>query len=261
MKNKQKPQKTVLICGLVLIGIGIAAAVLLYLLQYEQLWHWYEVIKAELALLETQIAHLDDKWLFVAAIFLLFAVKSFIPIYPTPTVCFLTGAMLPMYISVPVNVLGFCILLTIRYFAGKRFGAGSAWYFIRKNERLRKLIERDGHGNSTLLVMLRLIPVVPVNGISGIYGSLRFDYKRFLALSVVGYLPQIISYTFVGRNVYDPLSPEFIVPIMILAFVSGISLVCVNGMWRTVENIVRKAKIKMKNKSSEKGRIQNDKNS
>ena len=66
-----------LFCGLILIIIGIAAAVLLYLLRYEQLWHWYEVIKAELALLETQIAHLDDKWLFVATIFLLFAIKSF----------------------------------------------------------------------------------------------------------------------------------------------------------------------------------------
>lgn len=250
----------VLLSGLILIAIGIAAAVLLYLLRYEQLWHWYQVIKDELALLETQIAHLDDKWLFVAAIFLLFAVKSFFPIYPTPTVCFLTGAMLPMYISVPINVVGFCILLTIRYFAGKRFGAGGAWWLIRKNERLRRLIEQDGNGNSSLLIILRLVPVMPVNSISGIYGSLRFDYWRFLLLSVIGYMPKIISYTFVGRNVYDPLSPEFIVPIMVIAFVSGISLVCVNGMWRSVERTVRKAKIKMKNKSSTKGRPENDKN-
>jgi uncharacterized membrane protein YdjX (TVP38/TMEM64 family) len=254
LKNKQKPQKTVLFCGLILIAIGIAAAVLLYMLQFDELWHWYEVIKNELALLETQIAHLEDKWLFVAAIFLLFAVKSFIPIYPTPTVCFLTGAMLPMYLSVPVNVVGFCILLTIRYFAGKRFGAGGAWYLLRRYDRLRRLIEQDGNGNSSLLIILRLVPVMPVNSISGIYGSLRFDYWRFILLSVIGYMPKIISYTFVGRNVYDPLSPEFIVPIMIIAFASGISLVCVNGLWRSVENTVRKAKIKMKNKASEKGR-------
>ena len=67
-------------------------------------------------------------------------------------------------------------------------------------------------------------------------------------------MPRIISYTFVGRNVYDPLSPEFIVPIMILAFASGISLVCVNGMWRWIETAVRKAKVKIKNKASKKGR-------
>ena len=38
MKGKQKPQKIVLFSGLVLIGIGIAAAVLLYMLQYDELW-------------------------------------------------------------------------------------------------------------------------------------------------------------------------------------------------------------------------------
>lgn len=243
-----------LFSGLILIGIGIAAAVLLYMLQYDELWHWYEVIKSELALIETQIAHLDDKWMFAAVILLLFAVKSFIPIYPTSTVCFLTGAVLPMYFSVPVNVAGFCILLTIRYFMGRRFGAGSAWRLLRKYDRLRRLIEQDGNGNSSLLIILRLVPFMPVNSISGIYGSLRFEYLRFILLSVIGFMPRIISYTFVGRNVYDPLSPEFIVPIMILAFASGISLVCVNGMWRWIEAAVRKAKVKIKNKASKKGR-------
>lgn len=243
-----------LFSGLILIGIGIAAAVLLYMLQYDELWHWYEVIKSELALIETQIAHLDDKWVFAAVILLLFAVKSFIPIYPTSTVCFLTGAVLPMYFSVPLNVAGFCILLTIRYFSGRRFGAGSAWRLLCKYDRLRRLIEHDGNGNSSLLIILRLIPFMPVNSISGIYGSLRFEYPRFILLSVIGFMPRIISYTFVGRNVYDPLSPEFIVPIMILAFASGISLVCVNGMWRWIEAAVRKAKVKIKNKASKKGR-------
>lgn len=252
MKNKPKPQKYLLFGGLILTAIGIAAGVLLFSLRYDHLWHWYAVVQHELAELEHRISMLDDKWLFAFAIILLFAVKSFIPIYPTATVCFLTGAVLPMYFSVPVNIAGFAVLLSIRYVAGKGFGAGSAWKFIRKNERLRRLIEQDGNGNSSLLVILRLLPFMPVNSISGIYGSLDFGYGRFILLSVIGYLPRIISFTFVGRNVYDPLSPEFIVPIMIFAFASGISLICVNGMWRSVEKTVRKARVKIKNKASKR---------
>lgn len=261
MKEKQKPQKTLLLSGLILIAVGITAAVLLFLLKYEHLWRWYAAIRRELTELEIQIAHLDNKWVFVLVVVVLFAVKSFVPIYPTPTVCFLTGAVLPMYVSVPVNVVGFCALLATRYYAGKRFGAGKAWELIRKNERLRRLIEQNGRGNSSLLIILRLLPLMPVNTISGVYGSLNFGVWRFLLLSVIGYLPKIISFTFIGRNVYDPLSPEFIVPIMIFAFVSGISLICVNGMWRSVEKTVRKARIKINKKLHKKGRIQNDKNS
>ena len=148
MKKKQKPQKTLLAFGLILVAVGLAAAVLLFLLQYEHLWRWYAAIRRELAELELQISMLDNKWVFVIVLLLLFAIKSFVPIYPTPTVCFLTGAMLPMYVSVPVNVVGFCVLLSVRYYAGKRFGAGKAWEFVRKNERLRRLIEQDGKGNS-----------------------------------------------------------------------------------------------------------------
>lgn len=261
MKKKQKPQKILLLSGLLLTAVGLAAAVLLFLLRYEHLWLWYTVIRRELAELETQISLLDNKWLFVIVLFLLFAVKSVIPIYPTPTVCFLTGAMLPMYVSVPVNVVGFCILLSIRYYAGQRFGAGKAWELIRKNERLRRLIEQDGKGNSSLLIILRLLPLMPVNTISGVYGSLDFGMKQFLLLSVIGYMPKIISFTFIGRNVYDPLSPEFIVPIMIFAFASGISLIFVNGMWRSIEKNVRKAKIRINKKLQKKGRFKNDKNS
>lgn len=244
-----------LVLGLILVAVGIAAAVLLFLLQYEHLWRWYAAIRRELAELELQISMLDNKWVFILVLLVLFAVKSFIPIYPTPTVCFLTGAMLPMYMSVPVNVIGFCVLLIIRYYAGKRFGAGKAWELIRKNERLRRLIEQDGKGNSSLLIILRLLPLMPVNTISGVYGSLDFGPGQFLLLSVIGYMPKIISFTFIGRNVFDPLSAEFIAPIMIFAFASGISLICVNGMWRYIEKTLRKAKIKLKKKLQKKGSI------
>jgi uncharacterized membrane protein YdjX (TVP38/TMEM64 family) len=60
---------------------------------------------------------------------------------------------------------------------------------------------------------------VPINGISGIYGSLDFDYGKFVLFSVIGFLPKLISFTIVGRNVYDPLSAGFLVPIMILLFI------------------------------------------
>lgn len=246
MKKRQIFRNKLLAPGIILVAVGVAAAVLLFLLQYEHLWHWYATIRRELSELEIRISMLENKWVLVLVVFLLFAIKSFIPIYPTPTVCFLTGAVLPMYLSVPVNAVGLCILMTIRYYTGRRFGAGKAWELVRKNERLRRLIEQNGRGNSSLLVILRLLPLMPVNTISGVYGSFEFGLGQFLLLSVIGYMPKIISFTFIGRNVFDPLSAEFIVPIMIFALVSGVSLICVNGMWSHIEKAVLKAKIKLK---------------
>lgn len=249
MKKAKKPQILLLFGGIILILLSLAVFVLLLSLEHEELWRWYAQIKRSLADLEQFILHIDIAWLFALAILMLFAVKSIIPIYPTSTVCFLTGAVLPMYFAVPVNIIGFAVLLTLRYFWGKRFGAGNAWKIISRTDTVRKLIQQDGKGNSALLVALRLVPGMPVNSISGIYGSFDFGYPKFIIFSIIGFLPRLISYTFVGRNVFDPLSGSFLVPIMLILFFSGLSAIFINGIWISVEKTVKYIKSKNENKT------------
>lgn len=258
MKNKKKPKKLLLFSGLILLALSLAVAVLMFSLQFEELWRWYAHAKQRLSNLEQFIAHIDKAWQFIGAILLLFAIKSFFPIYPTSTVCFLTGVVLPMHLAIPVNVLGFAVLLTVRYFWGRRFGAGNAWKLISKTDILRKLIQQDGKGNPALLIALRLIPGMPINSISGIYGSFDFGYGKFILLSVIGFMPKLISFTFVGRNVFDPLSSGFLLPIMLLLFFTGISALSVNGVWTTVEKIIEYSKKRKNIKSEKKGLAEND---
>lgn len=260
LKKRKKQKKYLLFSGLILLALAVAVGVLLVSLQFEELWRWYKNVGEKLIELEEYIAHIDKAWQFFAAVMVLFAVKSVFPIYPTSTVCFLSGIVLPMYAAVPVNILGFILLITIRYFWGKRFGAGNAWKMIMKIEPLKRIIQQDEKGNPALLIALRLIPCMPINGISGIYGSFDFGYKKFVLLSVIGFLPRLISFTFVGRNVFDPLSPEFLVPIMLLLFFSGVSVLSVNGVWITVEKAIEFAKNK-KDKSQKKGNENNVENS
>lgn len=258
LKKRKKQKKLLLFGGLILIALSLAVFVLLISLQFDELWRWYAQIKHTLAQLEQFILHIDISWLFALAILLLFAVKSVIPIYPTSTVCFLTGAVLPMYFAIPVNIMGFAVLLTVRYFWGSRFGAGNAWKIISKTDTLRRLIQQDGKGNSALLVALRLVPGIPVNSISGIYGSFDFGYVKFILFSIIGFMPRLISYTFVGRNIFDPLSAGFLVPIMLILFFTGLSALSVNGIWVSVEKTVEFAKNQKIKKNQKKGITEND---
>ncbi|MBQ3045391.1 MAG: VTT domain-containing protein [Clostridia bacterium] len=251
MKKREKQRKYLLFGGLIMIALSVAIGVLLFSLRFEELWRWYGQTKHNLLRLENFIMNLDKSWQFFGAVMLLFAVKSFFPIYATSTVCFLSGIVLPSYIAIPVNVLGFTVLITIRYFLGRRFGAGRAWKYISKTEKLKKLIEQDGRGNPALLIALRLLPGMPVNSISGIYGSFNFGYFEFVALSIIGFMPKLISFTLVGRNIYDPLSAGFLVPVMLLVFFTGVSLLSVNGVWTTVEKTVEFTKKHKKERKSE----------
>lgn len=228
--------------GIALLISAAAVSVVVYLLRYDQLWLWYNVYQEKLLEIEQFIQSLGISWKFVLTMLIVFLVRTFIPFLAVSAICVLTGAVLPSYWALIVNFLGIIIMMSIKYFEGMKFGSGNAWKIISKNERARKIIESSGKVNKALLFALRLIPGFPLGSVSRIYGSLRFPYWRFILLSAAGFAPKLLSYTFMGTNVFDPLSSAFLVPLMIVLTISGASLLCVNLIWLLVEKSVSSSK-------------------
>ena len=228
--------------GIALLISAAAVSVVVYLLRYDQLWLWYKVYQEKLLEAGQFIQSLGISWKFVLAMLIVFLVRTFIPFLAVSAVCVLTGAVLPSYWALIVNFLGIIIMMSIKYFEGMKFGSGNAWKIISKNERARKIIESSGKVNKALLFALRLIPGFPLGSVSRIYGSLRFPYWQFILLSAAGFAPKLLSYTFMGTNVFDPLSSAFLVPLMIALTISGASLLCVNLIWLLVEKSVSSSK-------------------
>ena len=228
--------------GFALLISAAAVSVVVYLLRYDQLWLWYNVYQEKLLEIEQFIQSLGISWKFVLTMLIVFLVRTFIPFLAVSAICVLTGAVLPSYWALIVNFLGIIIMMSIKYFEGMKFGSGNAWKIISKNERARKIIESSGKVNKALLFALRLIPGFPLGSVSRIYGSLKFPYWRFILLSAAGFAPKLLSYTFMGTNVFDPLSSAFLVPLMIALTISGASLLCVNLIWLLVEKSVSSSK-------------------
>ena len=228
--------------GFALLISAAAVSVVVYLLRYDQLWLWYKVYQEKLLEAGQFIQSLGISWKFVLAMLIVFLVRTFIPFLAVSAICVLTGAVLPSYWALIVNFLGIIIMMSIKYFEGMKCGSGNAWKIISKNERARKIIESSGKVNKALLFALRLIPGFPLGSVSRIYGSLRFPYWQFILLSAAGFAPKLLSYTFMGTNVFDPLSSAFLVPLMIALTISGASLLCVNLIWLLVEKSASSSK-------------------
>ena len=58
---------------------------------------------------------------------------------------------------------------------------------------------------------------------------MEYDYYKYIFLSVLGFLPRIISYSMVGRHVYNPFSLAFMLPLVIIFMISGFAIIGVNG--------------------------------
>lgn len=135
----------------------------------------------------------------------------------------------------------------LRFFVAIGRGIGKVVRFIRdkllKVPVLSILIDEEdaeqsakgGTGNPLVLFALRLIPFVPANPVSSLFGNLQMDYRSFLFISLFGYLVKIISFTAIGYNIADPFTSKFIVPFIALLYLGGFGLLIVNNILRAVE--------------------------
>jgi len=60
------------------------------------------------------------------------------------------------------------------------------WFGVRRFERIERSIERGG---ATLLIAMRLIPILPFSIVSYAAGAARVPLGRFIWTTMVGYLP------------------------------------------------------------------------
>lgn len=209
--------------------IAILLIILLRLLKIDSISQWYGKYTDSLMKFEQNIENMDNRWLAVLVIELNFVIKAIIPWFPISFLCVISGVMFKWYIAIPINLLGLWILFTVKYYWGKSIGGGNVHKFITRYEKVYDIIKNDKVGRPLILFGARLIPCVPINSISQIYGAIDYEYWKYILISLGGFSYKLFSYTVIGRNVYDPLSTSFILPFIPLFFVSSIGLLVLNG--------------------------------
>ena len=176
-----------------------------------------------------------DKLSALGIILFLFVVKTFFAIIPFTVLFIGTGLVFPVPIAATINVLGFIILISIQYFWGRKFGGGGAHKLLLRSETLSDFMDFHGKGNKWMLTVLRFLPVAPVGTVSKAYGATDMAYLPYVGLSVLGFLPRIISWSVVGCNIYDPFTPGFLAPFIVLSIISGISLLLLDTLFKLIK--------------------------
>jgi uncharacterized membrane protein YdjX (TVP38/TMEM64 family) len=211
---------------LMLAASGVFIA-LMFLLENLQLQEWYMEYHYWMEQVRDQVMNLPDIWLILFAVILLYAVRSVLPV-PIFIMAFITGAYLEMYLSLLVNYTGLFVLFTIRYFFGRKRGAGAVGKILNRQEDIHDYLENGRGSKGWLLFIMRLIPNFALNPISQIYGSMGFDYTDFILISLLGVSPKLYTYIVLGRNVAQPLTVPFIFPLIFIFALLGLVTLTVN---------------------------------
>jgi uncharacterized membrane protein YdjX (TVP38/TMEM64 family) len=231
--KKHHKRSLINLVGLLLLIFAAICVVLLFYMRTPQLQAIYEQIQGRISELETHVETFilglsGNVWLVMLAFVGIYILKCAIPIVPLSLLCVMSAAILPTYICLPLNILGVLLWVSIRYFWGKRRGGGSIHKLLSHANSVSAFIERDGKGNPWLLFVFRVVPSFPVNSVSQIYGALGFDFTDFTLISLLGFLPKLVSYIFIGSNAFHPFTSSFLVPLIIVFTLSGISVITIN---------------------------------
>lgn len=140
---------------------------------------------------------------------------------PVTPLWIVSGALLGWGAGAAWSVVGTSVGAAIGFALARRLGRDFAEHRFSRLGRFGRV--EPGHGLRTVLV-LQLTPFMPHDLINAVAGVSRMPYRHFFVGSLVGSLPIIVVYTYVGSAVLEVDSPRFWIAAGILTVLTIVML-------------------------------------
>lgn len=199
----------------------LALLILLRVFATPSFLDWYGRYTNTLVEFELWIENHGATFFAVVIILFNYVLKAVLPWFPVSCICVASAVVFRWYYALAINLVGLALLFMLKFFWGRTNGGGNAEKLLMKYDAAHRLVDECKLGSDVVLFLSRLIPSVPINAVSCVYGTTEISLWKFLLISELGFLPKAISYIIIGRNVFDPASASFIVPFIPLILFSG----------------------------------------
>jgi uncharacterized membrane protein YdjX (TVP38/TMEM64 family) len=218
--KRTKPQLPWLEVGLTLLGIAFLAALVLGI---PPLRHAAEAaVQGDTAEVRHQIDELGAAGpLLIIALALIHTVV----LYPAEIVNAAAGFAYGFFPALAIVTVGWMASAMLCYWVGTRVARPllDRWFGLERFERFERMIERGG---VTLLLALRLIPIVPFSLVCYAAGAARVPLWRFAWTTFVGYMPITALAIYFGTRLEgmrftDPVVIGSIVALLVLLLVGN----------------------------------------
>jgi uncharacterized membrane protein YdjX (TVP38/TMEM64 family) len=122
--------------------------------------------------------------------------------YPTEILNAAAGYVYGFWASLPLLMAGWMLNAVVAYWIGRHAARPLLWRYLGR-ERLTSYERMVSRGGTTLLLGMRLVPIVPFSLFSYAAGSVRVPLGTFLWTSGVGYLPLTAFFAYLGSRLEE----------------------------------------------------------
>ena len=155
------------------------------------------------------------------AFVLIYSLKPIFLVIPASLLSILAGSIFGPYEAFTLSMISCYFAGTLGFFLSKFLGK-SFVHKLLKGKAVALDSNAEEHGFKIMLIM-RLSTLFPYDPLSYAAGLTKMKYRDFILASLLGIAPEMLAYSFMGKNLRHPLSLKFALPIIIVAIVAVIS--------------------------------------
>lgn len=172
------------------------------------------------------VEHTPRNSLLAAVVMLaLFALKSISVVIYGSALYAASGLLFPLPTAVLVNLMGTVIMVSIPYSVGAANGAEVLENLFRKHPKAAMLKSLRAGSDFFFALLVRLLGVLPGDLVGAYMGASGVKYPAYLAGTVLGMLPSMITFPLMGMNIRRVGSPEFLISAGIQVAMSILSVI------------------------------------
>lgn len=172
----------------------------------------------------------------IGIMLLLFSFKSISIVVYGGLLYAASGVMFSLPVAILVNTVGTVLMVSIPFFIGKNAGKGTMNKLVEKNPKLEVVRDVSNKNELFISVFVRLIGMLPGDLVGMYLGASGIRYNKYIAGSLIGLFPAMISFSVMGMSVDDVSSPAFIIS---TAFEIGLMIlsIAIYFVWRKKQRI------------------------
>jgi uncharacterized membrane protein YdjX (TVP38/TMEM64 family) len=152
---------------------------------------------------------------------LIYTLKPIFFIIPASLMSILAGNIFGPHKALMLSMIGCFGSGTVAFFLSRILGRSFVDKLLKgKSMTLDSNVEN--HGFKIMLIM-RLSFIFPYDPLSYAAGLTKMKYRDFILGTLIGVLPEMVSYSFMGRHLRHPFSFKFAFPIILIITIALLS--------------------------------------
>ncbi len=145
--------------------------------------------------------------------------------FPGLPLTVLAGAMFGFGLGTLVTVIGSNIGIQVTFLISRYFGGELMPFLARRYPYFKEIDQKLKHNGFSVMVTLRLLPIIPFNAINYLAGLTTVSYRDYIMGNLVGMLPGSMLYVYFGATAMESQgNPKgLILSIILLLLFTGVS--------------------------------------